>query len=121
MEDFRLDSWPLLLGMLFPALGWLLGLAFYVLVAVLGFLGYKHTFSKGWMLLGMGGVLGFLATLPAIYPFYAMRFASSGAYIGLLPVLMGIEGLVRLIAGVLFTVGLFFLFKEHKSLFKQTA
>lgn len=120
MEDFRLDSWPMLLGFLWPALGWLLGLLFYGFVAALGFLGHKHTASRGWMFLGFGAAAAFVATLPTVFPIMMMFAASLSNYIGLLSVALGVLGLLKIAAGVLFALGLFTLFKEHKKILRRT-
>jgi len=116
MEDFRLDSWPMLLGFLWPALGWLLSLLFYGLVAALGFLGHKHTASRGWLLLGFGGAIAFVATLPTVLPFMMMIVSTLTNQIGFLSVALGFLGLLKIAAGVLFALGLFTLLKEHRGL-----
>jgi hypothetical protein len=119
MEDFRLDSWPMLLGFLWPALGWLLSLLFYGFVAALGFLGHKHTASRGWMFLGFGAATAFVGTLPTVFPFMMMFAASMSNYIGLLSVALGIIGLLKLAAGILFAIGLFLLYKENRGAFRR--
>jgi len=111
----------MLLGFLWPALGWLLSLLFYGFVAALGFLGHKHTASRGWMFLGFGAATAFVATLPTVFPFMMMFAASLSNYIGLLSVALGVFGLLKVAAGVLFGLGLFTLFKEHKGLCRQPA
>jgi hypothetical protein len=120
MEGSRLDSWSLLLGIAFPVFAWLLSLAFYGFVSALGFLGHKHTAGRGWLLLGFGGVIAFVAALPAVYPFLAMYLASATTYIGFLSILMLVQSLLKLVAGILFAIGLLILLKEHKGLFRKT-
>ncbi len=119
MEDFRLDSWPMLLGFLWPALGWLLSLLFYGFVSAVGFLGHKHTAGRGWLLLGFGGAIAFVAALPAVYPFLAMYLASATTDIGFLPILMLVQSLFKLVASILFAIGLLLIYKEHRGAFRR--
>ncbi len=119
MDDFRPDNWPLLLGFLWPTLGWLLSLIFYGLVTALGFWGHKRTASRGWMFLAFGGAIAFVATLPTVFPVMMMFAASMSNYVGLLSVALGVLGLLKIAAGVLFALGLFTLFKEHKSFLRK--
>lgn len=120
MEDFRLDSWSMLLGLLWPSLGWLLSLLFYGFVAILGFLGHKHTANRGWMFLGFGAATAFVATVPSIFHLMMMFAAYRSDYIGLLSVGLGLLGLLKIAAGFLFALGLFTLFKDHKDLIRRT-
>jgi hypothetical protein len=109
----------MLLGFLWPALGWLLSLLFYGFVAALGFLGHKHTASRGWLFLGFGGAIAGVATLPTVFPVMMMFAASMSNYVGLLSVALGVLGLLKIAAGVLFALGLFTLFKEHKGFLRR--
>jgi hypothetical protein len=111
----------MLLGFLWPALGWLLSPLFYGLVAALGFLGHKHTASRGWMFLGFGAATAFVATLPTVFPFMMMFVSTLANQIGFLSVALGFLGLLKIAAGVLFVLGLFTLLKEHRSLFRRPA
>ena len=121
MEDFRLDSWPMLLGFLWPTLDWFLSLVFYGLVTALGFVGHKHTGSRGWMLLGFGGAIAFVATLPTVFPLMMMFVSTLANQIGFLSVALGFLALLKIAAGVLFALGLFTLFKEHRGFFRRPA
>jgi len=121
MGDFRLDSWPMLLGVLWPTLDWFLSLVFYGLVTALGFVGHKHTGSRGWMLLGFGGAIAFVATLPTVLPLIMMLLSTLANQIGFLSVALAFLGLLKIAAGVLFALGLFTLLKEHRGLFRRPA
>jgi hypothetical protein len=109
----------MLLGLLWPTLGWLLGLVYHGLVAALGFLGHRRTGSRGWMLIGFGGAIAFLGTLPGVLPFLTMFLGGMGDYLGLLAIAVGILGILNIAGGVLIALGLFTLYKEHKERFPK--